>query len=110
MARQFLYVFTDATPGHDKEFNEWYDKQHLPEVLDIPGFVAAKRYRQTHDVGLPEGTVGIDHEYLATYEIEGDPSLPLAELVVRRDNGTIQMPPYIESSRQLVVFTEIEDA
>ena len=28
----------------EKEFNDWYDNVHLPDVLDTPGFMAATRY------------------------------------------------------------------
>ena len=110
MSRQFLYVLTDAAPGFDKEFNEWYDSQHLPEVLEIPGFVAATRYRQERSVGLPDSAGRIESEYLATYEIVGDPTAPIQELIARRSDGSIQMPPFILPSRRLGVFSELSGA
>ena len=48
-----------------EEFNEWYDKVHIPEVLErIPGAKTAARY-VVHDPepGAPQ--------FVALYEIEG---------------------------------------
>ena len=38
-----MYVDIDAQ--HDKEFNEWYNTEHLPELLAVPGILAAARYQ-----------------------------------------------------------------
>lgn len=62
MARGIVVVSTrPASPEQEDEYNRWYSEVHLPEILAIPGFVGARRYRAP-------GT----SEYLAVYEIEGD--------------------------------------
>jgi len=33
-----------ADPSREKEFNDFYDNVHVPNVLKAPGFVAATRY------------------------------------------------------------------
>ena len=40
-------VFTKPVPGQDAVFNNWYDHQHMPDVLRVPGFVAAQRFVET---------------------------------------------------------------
>ncbi len=40
-----LLVLTNAVEGRDDEFNQWYDHQHIPDALDVPGYVAAQRFR-----------------------------------------------------------------
>jgi hypothetical protein len=59
---QYLYVvravFTD--PDLEAEWNDWYDRVHVPELLGVPGFVSATRFRQ----------LGLEGHYLAIYEIE----------------------------------------
>ena len=56
--RQSLQVvFSDAghpdRPVSDESLDEWYE-QHLGEILSIPGFTSAQRYRLT-TVAKPEG-------------------------------------------------------
>lgn len=55
-----LLVMTDIPAELDAEFNSWYDTEHVPERLAIPGFVSARRYRAV--TGSPR--------YLALYELE----------------------------------------
>jgi hypothetical protein len=65
VARHVCLVLTNPVEGRDDEFNEWYEQQHLDDVLRVPGFVAAQRFRLS---GGQSGT----HRYLAIYEIETD--------------------------------------
>ncbi len=67
MAKHMLIVLTNAVEGRDDEFNEWYDNQHLDDVLKVPGIVAAQRYAlspvQRMEPPLPRA-------YFALYDIE----------------------------------------
>ena len=41
----YLFVLSDpATPQQEDAYNSWYDRQHVPDVLRVPGFVSAQRY------------------------------------------------------------------
>jgi len=41
---QFI-VFSDPTkPEVENEYNDWYDHQHMPDVLRVPGFQFAQRF------------------------------------------------------------------
>ena len=46
-------------PEWEGEFNDWYDSEHIPLRMAVPGFTGAQRYRNT------EGP-----EYLAVYTME----------------------------------------
>ena len=39
-----LLVFSDVAPEHDEEYNRWYNEEHIPERLSIPGVLDAARY------------------------------------------------------------------
>lgn len=81
----FLVQSGPADPAQDEAFNEWYSGTHLTEVLAIPGFVGARRFK------LADG--GAAHEYLAVYEIEADDlDAPLSELNRRMAAGEMTMP------------------
>lgn len=57
-----LLTMTEPPPAMEEEFNAWYDTEHLPERLSIPGFLSARRWVAL----LPPG----EGRYLATYELE----------------------------------------
>ena len=41
-------VYTDLIdPKYEEEFNAWYNTEHLPELLTLPGFLDAARYVAT---------------------------------------------------------------
>lgn len=58
--RGLLLVMMDVDPEHEEEFNRWYNEEHVPERLSIPGFISGRRFRAIE--GSPK--------YLALYELE----------------------------------------
>ncbi|MGQ4808471.1 hypothetical protein NKDENANG_01854 [Candidatus Entotheonellaceae bacterium PAL068K] len=64
-----LMVYADIDPQHDDEFNAWYNTEHLPELLALPGFLDAARYAATK--GGPR--------YLAVYELQSVNALQTPE-------------------------------
>jgi hypothetical protein len=35
-------VYVDIDAKHDKEFNDWYNTEHLPELLAVPGILLGR--------------------------------------------------------------------
>ena len=60
--RGLLLTMTEPPAAMEEEFNAWYDTEHLPERLAIPGFRSARRW--VAEVKAGEG------KYLATYELD----------------------------------------
>src|SRR5712692_5831572 len=70
MAKYTFVVMTNPTAGKEAEFNEWYNKHHIPDVLNVPGFVCGQRFRLADtQMGGENSNV---YKYLALYEIETD--------------------------------------
>ena len=66
MAKWILVVGTNCVDAaREAEYNEWYDKTHFPDVLEVPGFIKATRYESNEPA---EG----EAKFLAIYEIETD--------------------------------------
>ena len=44
-------LFSEMTPpaGQEQRFHNWYDEEHIPLRMDVPGFVSAQRYRDLAD-------------------------------------------------------------
>ena len=57
-----LVVMMEVDPAHDDEFNRWYNEEHLPERLEIPGYVSARRFKLEEGEGVLK--------YLCIWELE----------------------------------------
>lgn len=86
---KYEFLVLSSFIGDEDDFNRWYDDVHVPDVLDIPGIVSARRFRVTttrsRNASLPEWT------YAALYTIDSDdPAAVLEEIRLRA--GTPRMP------------------
>lgn len=63
--RALLLVMMDVDPSVEEEFNRWYDEEHVPERLAMPGFISGRRFKAVE--GGPK--------YLALYELESPEAL-----------------------------------
>jgi hypothetical protein len=70
-----MMVTTENTdPAREVEFNDWYDKIDLPDVLEVPGYERARRgveqrgYEDTTRTGQA-APVDVPLKYLALYDI-----------------------------------------
>ncbi len=54
-----LFIFANVTTADESNFNRWYDREHLSDRIEIPGFTSARRY---------EGIGDTRWKYLALYE------------------------------------------
>lgn len=63
-----LITFTEVKARDERDFNEWYNREHIDERINLPGFHRARRYVAVR--GAPK--------YLATYECDsvGDLATP----------------------------------
>lgn len=68
MKKYVFVVYTRPKAGRDAEYNKWYDETHLPDILALPGFRSARRYRY---VDVPT-TNPSTHPYIALYMVETD--------------------------------------
>ena len=55
-----LIVFNQVKARDERDFNEWYNREHIDERVNLPGFHRARRY--VAERGSPK--------YLATYECD----------------------------------------
>ncbi|HVB79538.1 MAG TPA: hypothetical protein VNE82_06240 [Candidatus Binataceae bacterium] len=70
MAKYTFVVLTNpTTAAQEAEYNEWYNKIHIPDVLNVPGFVAAQRFKLAETQFADAKPA---HRYLALYELETD--------------------------------------
>jgi hypothetical protein len=75
MNRGLLLTLTEPPAAMEEEFNAWYDEEHLPERLAIPGFRSARRWV-------------FERTYLATYELDSAKVLQSPAYLARFNNQT----------------------
>jgi hypothetical protein len=109
MAKYTFVVLTNPTPGKEAEYNRWYNEQHIPDVLQASGFVAAQRFR------LADTQMGGDnnkpYRYLALYEIETDDlAASLKDLASRANTPDMVLSDAIDVKNVgSFVFTPVAD-
>jgi hypothetical protein len=105
MARHVFVVFTNPVEGKDASYNDWYDNRHLPDVLDVPGFVSAQRFRLS-DTQRAAGP--FPWHYLALYEIETeDLKQTLATLGARSGTAAMVISDALAEQRLAWVFDPV---
>ena len=62
-----MLVMSQPVAGREDEYNDWYQHVHLHEVVALPGFTSARRFRRARSL-----VAGDTYPYLAVYEIETD--------------------------------------
>jgi hypothetical protein len=60
MAKGLLFAAFDFSSAHADEFHDWYDLEHIPERLRVPGFLNAERWIAEDNASL----------HVATYDLE----------------------------------------
>ncbi len=72
--RPLSIVTADVDPAHEAEWNRWYTDSHVPNLLKVPGYVLAGRFRIVDHPALSGFNTG--PKYLALYECESEEVLP----------------------------------
>ena len=75
-----LAVWNDADPAGEAEYEEWYEAEHLPERVGVPGFRFGRRYRNLADQASPR--------YFTFYETDSLGVLASPDYLARLDDPT----------------------
>lgn len=52
----------NVAPEAERDFNAWYDEEHIPALAAVPGTLSARRYRSGEEGGG-------SHRYIAIYQL-----------------------------------------
>ncbi|MFT7652219.1 MAG: hypothetical protein ACI9ON_004267 [Limisphaerales bacterium] len=80
-----VMVLTEPTEGQDESFNDYYENQHLEEVLQTTNFTSAQRFKLA-------GSAGEDSPlpYLAVYETTANSADDVLEDLAARRKDRVQ--------------------
>jgi hypothetical protein len=84
----------NIAPELEVEFNEWYDKEHIPALAAVPGVLCARRFR---------GTSG-NRTYVALYHLTSPDVVESAEWKqARQSDWTSRLQPHFRDHLRLVL-------
>jgi hypothetical protein len=84
----------NIAPELEAEFNEWYDKEHIPALAAVPGVLCARRFR---------GTSG-NRKYVALYHLTSPDVVESAEWKqARQSDWTSRLQPNFRDHLRLVL-------
>jgi hypothetical protein len=94
-------VLVHPLAGREEEWERWH-REHVLEVLQIPGFVACRRFR----LADPQPSAKIpDWRFMVLYEIDSDDvDQCLAELRRRVGSGEIKMSDASNPARTVALL------
>lgn len=89
----WLYIVHTDIPDHIvDEYNAWYDREHLPRLVSVPGVVRARRYAAVTTSGP---------KYLTAYELtDRDAFESPAGLQARKTPWTAKMRSLFQNTRR----------
>ncbi len=74
-----LALWNDCAPDYEIRYEDWYQTEHLPERLSIPGFLIGRRY-ETVDPETPR--------FFTYYEVDAPGVLQSSEYLTRLEDPT----------------------
>jgi ribosomal 30S subunit maturation factor RimM len=77
--RGFMAIWSDVAPGDSDFYHEWLLKEHFPERVGVPGFIAARVFRRS---------TGQESQFFIIYETEAPEVLASPAYVARLNNPT----------------------
>jgi hypothetical protein len=91
----------NIAPDFEAEFNEWYDKEHIPALSAVPGVLSARRFR---------GTSG-NRKYVALYHLDAPEVQESAEWKKARESDwTDRLKPHFRDHLRLVLRRYVRGA
>jgi len=90
-----LMVFSNPLPGKETEYNDFYEHRHMPDVVSVPGFVRAQRFKlatpQLRESAQPLAN------YMVFYQITTDYLAGVyAEVDSRLTHGVTRFEPVMD--------------
>ena len=91
----------NIAPELEAEFNEWYDKEHIPALAAVPGVLCARRFR---------GSSG-NRKYVALYHLTSPDVVESAEWKqARQSEWTSRLQPHFQDHLRLVCRRYVRSA
>ncbi len=103
MSRYQMVVLSNPMPGREQECEQWYQNEHLKDMVSLPGFQSAQRFQLAHPMPQTE-----PYQYLAIYTIETDDiDQVLKGLVTAAESGDLQVSDALDRENTYAAIYEV---
>jgi hypothetical protein len=99
-----LVVLSKPSEGSEQAYNDWYDHQHVPDVLRVPGFTAAQRLKL---IQIKPATYSLPG-YAVTFEFDSyDLQATIADVRHRLTTGITKPSPAFDMKSSITRYYEV---
>jgi hypothetical protein len=95
-------ALTNAVPGRESEFHEWYNQDHVPDVVSVDCYQSGRRFR----IAATSGASPL-WEYLAFYRFVGSVPQMHATLQADMERGGARMTDALADDHGAWIYTAI---
>ena len=100
VAKYLMAVYSNAQPGRDADYMDWYENVHLGDIRAIPGVLNGRVFE-----AIPASPAQPSATYLALYDLElDDPMTVLQEIGRRGQSGEMKMTDAVDSATAKITF------
>jgi hypothetical protein len=85
--RYAMLVFANPVPGLENDFNDWYTTTHMGDLVQLPGWLGAQRFRIVSSLNPRPTREGYRHGYLIIWDQEGSDYATPQGLMTAAING-----------------------
>jgi hypothetical protein len=102
--KEYTYVVrTNPVPGREDEYNRWYSERHLADVMSVPGFVSARRFK----IVDPAADGAPAQRYMALYNMRtDDPARLIDTLRELVESGRMEMSEALSQDDLVTILYE----
>jgi hypothetical protein len=99
-----LVVLSKPSEGSEQAYNDWYDHQHVPDVLRVPGFTAAQRLKL---IRITPATYSLPG-YAVKFEFDSyDLQATVADVRHRLATGITRSSPTFDMKSSITRYYEV---
>jgi len=99
MTQYKMVVLSNPVSGREKECDDWYQNQHLYDVVKIPGFISAQRFQLANSIAQAK-----PYHFMAVYEIDSeDLERTLSGLVKAAETGELEISSALDRANSYAV-------
>jgi hypothetical protein len=84
---EYLFLLAhDVPPNREEEFTAWYNTEHIPAMLRVPGFLNARRFKMADPLPAASGKQSSRPQFITLYDIADKKAMESEQLLKNRES------------------------